>query len=175
MKITNTQLQQIIKEEAKRLKTRMMLENEKTSILKKLQEIEECDMMEEESLEEDAMDWFQKMSTALTKGFKLDGQYLPKSKNKNNVASYRPALLRLKQFVPELSDAQAQEAIAILLDTNKMGTFVGGSIFPTFDPATSTIKFASKAAMPNPNVVGVAPVATPATTPVATTPTAPTK
>lgn len=48
MKINPIELQQIIKEEATRLKKRMMLESEKATILKKLQEIEECDMMESE-------------------------------------------------------------------------------------------------------------------------------
>lgn len=48
MKITEQQLQELIKEEAKRLKKRMMLESEKKSILKKLQEMEECDMMAED-------------------------------------------------------------------------------------------------------------------------------
>jgi len=48
MKITEQELQSLIKEEAMRLKMRMMLESEKKSILKKLQEIEECDMMESE-------------------------------------------------------------------------------------------------------------------------------
>ena len=43
MKVTSEQLQQIIREESIRLKKRMMLESEKASILKKLQEIEGCD------------------------------------------------------------------------------------------------------------------------------------
>lgn len=47
MKITNKELQQIIKEEAMRFKKKMMLEAEKESILKQLQEMEECDMMDE--------------------------------------------------------------------------------------------------------------------------------
>lgn len=47
MKFKPSELQQIIKEEALRLKKRMMLEAEKKSILKKLREIEECEMMEE--------------------------------------------------------------------------------------------------------------------------------
>lgn len=47
MKITPAELQQIIKEESLRLKKRMMLESEKESILKRLQEIEECEAMEE--------------------------------------------------------------------------------------------------------------------------------
>jgi hypothetical protein len=50
MKINPKDLQQIIKEEALRLKTRMMLEAEKASILKKLQEMEECEMMEDASM-----------------------------------------------------------------------------------------------------------------------------
>jgi len=154
MEITKTQLQQIIKEEAIRLKTRMMLENEKTQIEERIKQLEECDMMEETQLEEGPLDWLQKMANALTKGFKLDGQYLPKSPNKDNVAKYGAALGRLKQLVPELSDAQAQEAVAVLLDTQKMPTFVSGSIFPAFDPATGIIKFASKASGPNPNPGG---------------------
>lgn len=48
MKITEQELQELIKEEAKRLRKRMMLESERKSILKKLQEIEECDMMAED-------------------------------------------------------------------------------------------------------------------------------
>jgi hypothetical protein len=47
MKINPKDLQQIIKEEALRLKRKMMLESEKESILKRLQEIEECEMMED--------------------------------------------------------------------------------------------------------------------------------
>jgi hypothetical protein len=50
MKINPIELKQIIKEEATRLKRRMMLESEKAAILKQLQEMEEC------SLEEDMMD-----------------------------------------------------------------------------------------------------------------------
>lgn len=45
MKINPKELQQIIKEEALRLKKRMMLESEKSSILKQLQELNECDDM----------------------------------------------------------------------------------------------------------------------------------
>jgi len=56
MKLTNTQLQQIIKEEAIRLKTRMMLENEKTQIEKRLQQLEECDMMETQMEENSIME-----------------------------------------------------------------------------------------------------------------------
>lgn len=52
MKITQTQLKQIIKEEAIRLKTKMMLESEKAAIEKRLQEIDECYGMEEEGMEE---------------------------------------------------------------------------------------------------------------------------
>lgn len=47
MKINPKDLQQIIKEEALRLKRKMMLESEKESILKRLQEIAECEMMED--------------------------------------------------------------------------------------------------------------------------------
>lgn len=47
MKISKELLQQIVKEEALRLKKRMMLEAERTAIQKKLQEMEECGMMEE--------------------------------------------------------------------------------------------------------------------------------
>ena len=47
MKITELELQAIIKEEAMRLKKRMMLESEKNSILKQLNEMEECGMMED--------------------------------------------------------------------------------------------------------------------------------
>lgn len=52
MKISPKQLQQIIKEETIRLKKRMMLESEKTSILKRLQEINEygTGMMEDEEI-----------------------------------------------------------------------------------------------------------------------------
>lgn len=54
LKINPIELQQIIKEEALRLKSKMMLEAEKTSILKRLQEIEECEMMEEAPMMEAA-------------------------------------------------------------------------------------------------------------------------
>ncbi len=47
MKINPIELQQIIKEEALRLKKRMMLESERDSIVKKLQALEECESMEE--------------------------------------------------------------------------------------------------------------------------------
>lgn len=50
MKITQNELQQIIKEEALRLKRKMMLESEKASILSRLQEMEECEMMEDASV-----------------------------------------------------------------------------------------------------------------------------
>lgn len=131
-----------------------MLENEKKQILNRLQEMEELDMVDETQLEEGPLDWLQKMANALTKGFKLDGQYLPKSPNKNNVTKYGTAIGKLKQLVPELSDVQAQEAVAILLDSKKMPTFIAGSIFPSFDPATGIIKFASKAGGSNPNPGG---------------------
>ena len=52
MKINPEELKQIIKEEAIRLKRKMMLEAEKTSILKQLQEMEECDMMQEDMINE---------------------------------------------------------------------------------------------------------------------------
>lgn len=47
MKITNKQLDQIIQEETLRYKKKMMLENERESIIKRLQEIEGSDMMDE--------------------------------------------------------------------------------------------------------------------------------
>lgn len=47
MQITNTESQQISKEEAMRFKKKMMLEAERESIRKQLQEMEECDMMDE--------------------------------------------------------------------------------------------------------------------------------
>lgn len=53
MKINPIELQKIIKEEATRLKKRMMLEAEKTAIVKQLQEMEELD---EEIQEEGLMD-----------------------------------------------------------------------------------------------------------------------
>lgn len=46
MKINTAEFKQIIKEEAMRLKKRMMLEAEKTEILNKLQEMEECELEE---------------------------------------------------------------------------------------------------------------------------------
>ena len=46
MKINEQELQQIIKEETARLKTRMMLEAERKAILKRLHSLDECDMME---------------------------------------------------------------------------------------------------------------------------------
>lgn len=49
MKISPKELQQIIKEEAVRIKKRMILESEKAAILTKLQEMEECEMMEDAS------------------------------------------------------------------------------------------------------------------------------
>ena len=49
MKINPKELQQIIKEEAIRLKRKMTLESEKESILKKLQEMESCDTEIEEA------------------------------------------------------------------------------------------------------------------------------
>lgn len=51
MKVTPSELKQLIKEEAMRLKKRMMLENEKESILKKLNEMEECELAEEAQME----------------------------------------------------------------------------------------------------------------------------
>lgn len=140
MKITNSQLQQIIKEEAIRLKTRMMLENEKAQILKRLQEIEECDMMQEDVQEEGVMDWIQKMSAALSKGYKLDGTYLAKSKNKGNVMKYGVAIKKLKEA--GMNDAQAQEAVALLLDTQKLQSVMTGNLVPTFDANTAIVKFA---------------------------------
>jgi hypothetical protein len=47
MKINAKEFQQIIKEEALRLKRKMMLEAEKESILKRLNEMQECEMMED--------------------------------------------------------------------------------------------------------------------------------
>lgn len=47
MKIEESKLQQIIQEEAIRLKKKMMLESERDNILKQLQEMEESDVQEE--------------------------------------------------------------------------------------------------------------------------------
>lgn len=52
MKVNPTELRQIIKEEAIRLKRRMVLESEKAEILNKLQELEGSEMIKEDSLEE---------------------------------------------------------------------------------------------------------------------------
>jgi len=52
MKINPAELQQIIKEEALRLKNKMVLEAEKATILKRLQEINECMMDEVAPMEE---------------------------------------------------------------------------------------------------------------------------
>lgn len=144
MKITESQLQQIIKEEAIRLKTRMMLENEKTQILKRLQEMEECEMMEEDVQEEGVMDWLQKLSNALSKGYKLDGTYLPKSKNRDNAKKYGIAIKKMKEA--GMNDNQALEAIALLLDTQKLQSVMTGNLVPTFDTNTAIVKFAPVAA-----------------------------
>ncbi len=144
MKITNSQLQQIIKEEANRLKNRMMLENEKAQILKKLQTLEECDMMEDAALEEGPLDWLQKMASALSKGYKLDGTYLQNSKNKANVAKYGVAVGKMKQA--GMNDVQAQEAVALLLDTQKLQSVMNGGLVPSFDANTAIVKFAPVAA-----------------------------
>ena len=48
MKIEESKLQQIIKEEAIRLKKKMMLESERDNILKQLQEMEEGEIQENE-------------------------------------------------------------------------------------------------------------------------------
>jgi hypothetical protein len=50
MKINPKDLQQIIKEEAMRLKRKMMLESEKESIVKRLNEMQECEMMEDAAM-----------------------------------------------------------------------------------------------------------------------------
>lgn len=55
MKINSSELQQIIKEEALRLKHKMMLENEKATIMKRLQEIDECMMDETPTMAEAPM------------------------------------------------------------------------------------------------------------------------
>ena len=47
MKVTPNEFKKIIKEESIRLKKRMMLESERDGIIKKLNEMESCDMMEE--------------------------------------------------------------------------------------------------------------------------------
>jgi len=59
MKIEESELQQIIKEEAIRLRKRMMLESEKEKILKELQEMEAYEMSEGE-MEEGLFDKFKK-------------------------------------------------------------------------------------------------------------------
>lgn len=57
MKITPKELQQIIKEEALRLKKRMMLESERDSILEELKKLEECEDMGE-GIDEGLFDMF---------------------------------------------------------------------------------------------------------------------
>lgn len=54
--ITDKEVQKIIQEETMRYKKRMMLEAERDSIVKQLQEMEECDMMEEDSMDEGMWD-----------------------------------------------------------------------------------------------------------------------
>lgn len=152
MKFKPNELQQIIKEEANRLKKRMMLENEKTSILKKLQEIEECDVMEEDVQAEGIRDVMQSITNFFTKPYVLNGQYLANSKNKANVMKYGIALKKLE--AAGLNPVQAQEAVAILLDGNQMPSFVNGHITPVFDPSKAMIKFASTAGTTNPNAGG---------------------
>jgi len=153
IKITKSQINNLINEEVARFKKIKSLENRKNEILSQLNEMYELEELTELGIEEGLGDTIkagmQKVTNAFTKANVLNGQYLAASKNKANVMKYGPALAKLKAL--GLNDVQAQEATAMMLDNNQMASFVNGHITPVFDPKTSTIKFSSTAAISNPN------------------------
>jgi len=157
IKITKSQINNLINEEVARFKKIKSLENRKNEILSQLNEMYEAEELTELGIEEGLGDalkaGMQKVSNAFSKAYPLNGQYLAASKNKANVMKYGKAIGKLK--TSGLNDVQAQEAAAILLDTNQMASFVNGHLTPTYDKATNSIKFASTATLSNnPNPMG---------------------
>jgi dGTP triphosphohydrolase len=157
IKVTSKQLQNIIAEEASRYKRVLELKKKKDSIISQLNEMYEPSELEELGIEEGLGDalkaGMQKVTNAFTKSYVLNGQYLPKSKNKGNVLKYGKQIQKLMAL--GMSEAQAQEAVAMLLDNNQMVSYANGHVTPTFDKATGNIKFASTAAISsNPNPTG---------------------
>lgn len=156
IKITKSQINNLINEEVARFKKIKSLENRKNEILSQLNEMYEQDELTELGIEEGLGDaikaGMQKVTNVLTKSNVLNGQYLAKSKNKANVMKYGKAIAKLKSL--GMNDVQAQEAAAMLLDNNQMASFVNGHISPVFDAASSSVKFSSTAGVSNPNPVG---------------------
>lgn len=156
LKVTTTQLRQIIAEEASKYKKVLELEKRKQSILSQLNEMYEPSELQELGIEEGLGDalkaGMQKVTNAFTKSYVLNGQYLPKSKNKGNVAKYGKQIQKLMAL--GMTEAQAQEAVAMLLDNNQMISYANGHVTPTFDKTTGNIKFASTAGIANPNPTG---------------------
>ncbi len=156
LKVTTTQLRQIIAEEASKYKKVLELEKRKQSILSQLNEMYEPSELQELGIEEGLGDalkaGMQKVTNIFTKSYVLNGQYLPKSKNKGNVAKYGKQIQKLMAL--GMTEAQAQEAVAMLLDNNQMISYANGHVTPTFDKATAAIKFASTAGISNPNPTG---------------------
>lgn len=156
LKVTTTQLRQIIAEEASKYKKVLELEKRKQSILSQLNEMYEPSELQELGIEEGLGDalkaGMQKVTNAFTKSYVLNGQYLPTSKNKGNVLKYGKQIQKLMTL--GMSQLQAEEAVAMLLDNNQMVSYANGHITPTFDKATGNIKFASTAGITNPNPTG---------------------
>jgi len=158
IKITKSQINNLINEEVVRFKKIKSLENRKNEIISQLNEMYELEELTELGIDEGFFDnvgsavktGMQKVTNALTKSYPLNGQLLAASKNKNNLQSYGKQIAKLKAL--GMSDAQAQETAAILLDTNQMASYANGHITPAFDKATGSVKLASTAAIGNPNV-----------------------
>lgn len=147
--ISESRLREIISEEALRMKKRLTLENEKKALVKKLNEM----YMEEEKLDE-AVPGLSKLFAYFTKGVKLDGSYFAKSKNKDQVSKYPGTTKRVKEQAPQMSDAQALEVTAMLLDSNNNGAFLSGSKIVNYDPNTQIVKIVDSGGTINPNQAG---------------------
>ena len=144
--ISESKLREIIKEEVLRMKKRITLENEKKTLLKKLNEM----YMEEEQLDE-AIPGLSNLFAYFTKGVKLDGSYLTKSKNKDQANKYGGTMKKAKEQAPQLTDAQALEVVAMLLDSNANQAFLSGSKVIKYDPNTQIVKIVDSGSTINPN------------------------
>lgn len=150
MNIDPQELQKIIMEEATRLKKRMMLEAERAEILKKLQEMEECDLaesgMEEGFGDMFKTDWGKKADEMLkTPNFTNNAVSAVSAwiKNPATIGQWGQAIMQGKN----LQDPnQRKEVFSTLVQAYKnlwKAEYVknqGNMVNTKFDPATGTFE-----------------------------------
>lgn len=149
MKINPIELKQIIKEEATRLKRRMMLESEKAAILKQLQEMEACDL---EETELDEANMFQRIGQKV--GQAMGTRWTPEQAAKEAQRYVKGAPQRAQQlgidvptFMQALADFMAVNGGLAVLD--------GAGQNAQWDPQTKSFKkLATKLGGPGGNVMG---------------------